>query len=193
MSEPIRSFIAVKLPPESAERIRAAQERLRAADADVKWVDAASFHITLKFLGGVQQDRLSALWRSVTAALEGSRPIALHLRGIGAFPNPGRARVVWAGATEGAEELAELAARVEEACEKHGFERERRPFRAHLTLGRVRRPRPNAELAAAIAEQAEVDLGEAHMDRVLLMKSELTRAGAIYHILEQIPLGEEES
>jgi len=159
VSEPIRSFIAVKLPPESAERIRAAQERLRAADADVKWVDAASFHITLKFLGGVQQDRLSALWRSVTAALEGSRPIALHLRGIGAFPNPGRARVVWAGATEGA----------------------------------VRRPRPNAELAAAIAEQAEVDLGEAHMDRVLLMKSELTRAGAIYHILEQIPLGEEES
>ena len=192
MSERIRSFIAVEVPPGSAEGIRAVQQRLRAAEASVKWVDPDNFHITLKFLGNVEQERLADVWRSTAAALDGSKPFTMRFRGVGAFPNASRARVVWAGITEGAEELTELAARVEEACEKHGFERERRPFQAHLTLGRVRQPAPNAALAAALAEQGEGDLGETRVERALLMRSDLTRAGAVYRILEEASLGRRE-
>jgi 2'-5' RNA ligase len=193
MSEPIRSFIAVKIPPEAAEVIGAAQVRLRAAGGDVKWVEPESFHITLKFLGGVERERLMEVWRATTEALDGSAAFTMRFRGIGAFPNAGRARVVWAGIVEGADELTEMAARVEAACATHGFERERRPFRAHVTLGRVRRPAANPALEAAIGEQAEAELGEARVDRALLMKSELTRAGAVYHILEETVLGRRES
>jgi len=189
VSERIRSFFAVIIPPEAAERLRAAQERLRAADPSVKWVHPDTFHITLKFLGGVEPPRLSTLWPPVRQALEGSRPFALRFRGVGAFPNPKRARVIWAGTTDGAEELTKLAARVEGVCAEHGFEPESRPFRAHLTLGRVRQPGPNAALAAVMAELSEAELGEAQIERVVLMKSELTRTGAIYHILEEKPLG----
>ena len=191
MSEPIRSFVAVKITPEAAERIGAAQARLRAAGRDVKWVDAQSFHITLKFLGGVEQERLAEVWRATTEALDGTAAFTMRFRGIGAFPNPGRARVIWAGIVEGAEELTEMAARVEAACETHGFEREGRPFRAHVTLGRVRRPAANPALEAAMGEQVELELGEARVDRALLMKSELSRGGAVYHILEETLLGQE--
>jgi len=193
MSEPIRSFIAVKIPPESAEGIAAAQARLRAAGRDVKWVEPESLHITLKFLGGVERERLAEVWRATAEALDGTAAFTMRFRGIGAFPNRSRARVIWAGIVEGAEELTEMAARVEAACETHGFERERRAFRAHVTLGRVRRPAANPALEGAIGEQAEAELGEARVDRALLMKSELTRAGAVYHMLEETLLGRREN
>ncbi len=193
MSEFIRSFIAVKIPPDSAEEMSAAQQRLRAADASVKWVDPKGLHITLKFLGSVERERLTDVWRSAEQALNGSRAFTMRFQGVGAFPTLSRPRVIWAGVAEGAEELADLAARVEAACEKHGFERERRPFRGHVTLGRVRRPARNAALEAALAAQAEAKLGEARVDRTLLMKSELTRAGAVYHILEETLLSQGES
>jgi 2'-5' RNA ligase len=184
MSDLIRSFIAVTVPAHSAEKLRAAQDRLRAANGSVKWVKPDGLHITLKFLGGVENDRLRAVWGSVTAALDGERQFIMRFRGVGAFPSAGRARVVWAGVAEGAHEMAELASRVERACAGHGFPREDRPFRAHITLGRVRQPRPNEGLAAAMAELADTALGEARVDRVVLMKSELRPEGAVYDVLE---------
>ena len=186
--ERIRSFIAVAVPPASAEGIRAAQQQLKAGDETIKWVNPDGFHITLKFLGGVERERLTVLWRTVSQALVGARPFTMHFRGAGAFPSLTRARVVWIAVNEGAAELSDLAARVEAACAQHAFERERRPFQAHLTLGRARQPEPNPRLAAAIEELAEADLGQVPVDRVLLMQSELTRQGAIYHKLDESKL-----
>jgi 2'-5' RNA ligase len=191
MSERIRSFIAVLVPPEAAGRIRAAQDQLRAeADGGIKWVNPEGLHLTLKFLGGVEQERLTVTWRSVAEALAGSLAFTMRFRGVGAFPSRNRARVIWVGVADGAVELAGLAQRTEAACEKHGFERETRPFSAHLTLGRVREPRPNPALAAAIAELAEAELGESPVGRVVLMESELTREGAIYRELDQVALAQ---
>ena len=193
MSERIRSFIAVKLAQEAAERIGSAQERLRGADASWKWVDSTSFHITLKFLGGVERASLDAVWQSVCDELMGSQAFRAEFRGVGAFPSPQRARVLWAGVEQGASELADLACRIEAVCAKHGFAREKRPFRAHLTLGRARRPGPNPTLAAEMKKLAEADLGSMLVDRVLLMESDLTRAGAIYTILDEQPLRQGET
>lgn len=184
MIERIRSFIAVKVPEETAERIRAAQSALREVEPGIKWVSPDSFHITLKFLGGVEPERLKATWASVSEALVGTRPFTMVFRGVGAFPNLNRVRVVWVGTTEGMAELSDLAERAEQACAKHGFEREKRPFAAHLTLGRAREVAPNPRLAAVIEELADLDLGQAGVDRVLLMKSELARQGAVYSELE---------
>ena len=184
----IRSFIAVPVPPQAAEKLRVAQDSLRAADASVKWVDPHSFHITLKFLGEVEPQRLQQTWQAVDAALDGASSFTMRFLGLGAFPNPNRPRVIWAGLTDGAAELTALAATVEQACNAHGFAPEDRPFRAHLTLGRAREAGGNANLSAAIAEGKQEQLGEVRVDRVLLMKSELTPRGPVYHVLQDHPL-----
>jgi 2'-5' RNA ligase len=185
MSETLRSFIAVKLPPEALARLAEAQARLCKAEPGWKWVDPKSFHVTLKFLGAVPRADLEALWRSVTEALAGAPAFAVTLRGLGAFPNLRAPRVAWAGIERGAAELTALAEKVEHACAALGFAGEKRPFAAHLTLGRAREPKPNLDLARAIEELAEVELGEAAVDRVLLMKSTLTPKGAIYEALAE--------
>jgi 2'-5' RNA ligase len=190
--ERVRSFVAVAVSPEAAGLIRAAQERLRAAEPGIKWVDGESFHITLKFLGEVERGRLKATWESVSEALAGVGPFTMHFRGVGAFPNLQRARVVWAGVAEGAEELGELAKRTEAACSEHEFESERRPFAAHLTLGRAREPGPSPALAEVMKELADVELGRAEVGRVLLMRSELTRGGAVYSELGRRELAADE-
>lgn len=183
MSDSLRCFIAVKLPPGAREGLREAQARLRAVEPNWKWVDPATFHITLKFLGQVGQERLEAAWREVTAAAEGMAGFPIALRGLGVFPNVRAPRVAWAGVSQGGAELATLAARVEQACGQHGFEREKRPFAAHLTLGRAREPGPSPGLAAIVKELAETDFGSGRMDRVLLMQSTLERTGAIYTVI----------
>lgn len=188
MSETIRSFIAVVVLPEAAARLREAQERLGRVEPGVKWVSPDGLHITLRFLGGVEQGRLEAVWRSVRAGLEGREAFLMRFRGVGAFPGRSRPRVVWAGVEAGAEEMAALAELVEAACERHGFARESRPFRAHLTLGRAREAMPNSALAEAMDELADAELGEMVVTRVSLMRSELTRRGAIYHELDHVPL-----
>ncbi len=185
MSEVIRSFIAVPVPPETVATLSAVQGRLRPTAGNVKWVSPDSFHITLKFLGGVEQERLRQTWQAVRAALAESPPFVFTVRGVGAFPTARRVRVVWAGVEHGRAELTELAQRVEQATLTTGFAPEGRPFQAHLTLGRVREPVLNEELAAAIEGLAGEALGVVSVDRVLLMKSELTPKGAIYTILEQ--------
>jgi len=109
----------------------------------------------------------------------------MRFRGVGAFPTRWRARVIWAGVEDGQTELRDLAARVERACGEHGFAREDRPFQSHLTLGRIREPVLNERLAEMIGELEQEELGETAVDRVLLMKSELTPKGARYTVLEQ--------
>ena len=179
-AESLRCFIAVKLPEAATESLREPQERLRAAEPDWKWANPDTFHITLKFLGQVERERLDATLHDVKAALEDAAPFRIALRGLGVFPNARAPRVAWAGVSEGAAELTSLASRAEEACSKHGFELEKRPFAAHLTLGRAREPRPNAGLATAIERFAETEFGGGEIDRVLLMQSTLHRSGAVY-------------
>lgn len=191
MSEAIRSFIAICVAEQAAERLSAAQEALRQAAPDLKWVDPAGFHLTLKFLGPVAPDRLRRTWQAVEEALDGTCGFCVRFAGVGAFPSLRRPRVVWAGVAAGAAELQSLAERVERACVALGFPPEDRPFQPHLTLGRARRPAPLPALAAAIDRLREEDFGESWVDRVLLMKSQLTPRGAIYDVLDQYFLAQE--
>ena len=188
LSKGIRSFIAVPVPAEAAGQLRAAQDTLHRAAPTVQWVAADGFHITLKFLGDVQSDHLQQTWQAVVAALGGAISFTMRFHGIGAFPNPNRPRVIWAGLTDGAPELTALAARVEQACAAFDFPPEARPFHPHLTLGRAREAKADPDLSAAISQLAHQELGKVPVDRVLLMKSQLTPRGAIYHVLQEYAL-----
>ena len=190
-SEPVstvRAFIAANLDPDLKAVLAKVQDRLKAARADVGWVRPENLHLTLKFLGQVEQDRMSAIGEAIAAAAGGCDPIRLVFQGLGAFPRPREARVVWIGLSHGTEALAALQVGIEAGLESIGFAREARPFTAHLTLGRVRGPARREQLARALAEAPAEALGEMVLDRIELMKSNLNAGGARYSILQSFPL-----
>ena len=138
---------------------------------------AANLHVTLKFLGPIEETRVPAIADALGAAASRRAPFDLAVRGLGAFPDVSRPRVVWAGLEE-ARALGVLAGEVDGALAALGLPRESRPFSAHVTLGRVREPRRNPALAAALARPA--DFGRLAVTRVSLMRSDLGPGGARY-------------
>jgi len=160
-------------------------DRLRPLAPGVAWVAAGNLHLTLKFLGGVDAARLAALEPALARAA-GRPPFDLDVHGLGAFPSRTRARVLWAGAGAGEAEAAALAARVDEALATLGFPPETRPFAAHVTLGRVREPRANPRLAAAL--DPHVPFGRQRVAHLSLMRSDLSPKGARYTELAGFPL-----
>lgn len=185
----IRAFVAANLDPDIKAALAGVQDQLKATRADVGWVQPENLHLTLKFLGQVEEGRLGVIGKAVAAAATGCGPVRLIFEGLGAFPHPRTARVVWVGVSHGAEALTELQAKVEAALEPLGFARETRPFTAHLTLGRVRSPARRAQLARALTGAIAEALGEMVLDRIELMKSDLSAAGARYSVLQSVPLG----
>jgi len=190
----LRCFVAVEVTAPALRRsLEGAQLALRRAFGmpdPVKWVPAHQFHFTMKFLGEVPEDSA----RRAAQALEriALQPFSLGLAGLGAFPSSERPSVLWAGVAEGREQLGRLAAAVECELVQEGFAAERRRFQPHLTLGRVREgahvPRTVAEV---LAKQSGQEFGRTGVERVVLMRSELTPRGPIYSVMHHVALREE--
>ena len=144
-------------------------------------------HLTLKFLGGVEAARLDAVAAALSTAVAPRGAFHLTLSGLGAFPCPARPRGVWAGVGEGAGAARELASRVDAALAPLGFPRESRPFSAHVTLGRLRTPRPDRRLGEALAASGGA-FGGQRVTHVSLMRSQLSPGGARYTELAALPL-----
>jgi 2'-5' RNA ligase len=187
MSQTIRTFVAVPIPGSVRERIGAFTAPLRRLDADIKWVQSESLHFTLKFLGDVDPGRIGEIGDAAGAVVSGFPAFVLALGGTGCFPNPKRPSVLWIGAMDGAAALAGLAGSVEAALEALGFEREKRPFSAHLTIGRVRSPRGVARTLEAMAGSGFA-AGPFRVDTVHVMRSDLQRTGAVHTPLQTLKL-----
>jgi 2'-5' RNA ligase len=182
----MRLFVAITLPEEIREALGAAQRRLRAAQADVSWVQPDNIHITLKFLGEIDRKRVDRV-RIGLAEATAVPPFRLTVRGLGTFG--GRVpRVVWAGVAEGAAPLAGLARRVEDCLGRVGVPKEKRGFAGHLTLGRIRSPRNAEQLLGALAAEPAVPMGTVPVSEFALMQSELHPSGSVYTVLETYAL-----
>ncbi len=181
----VRSFVALELSEEVRRRCAEVQARLRPVARGTKWVEPHQFHLTLKFLGDVPGEEVPAISEALSRVAAGVEPFALTLRGAGAFPNPRRARVLWVGVSEGGEQAVGVAAAVEEALAELGYPPEGKPFRPHLTLGRVREPSPSPRLEEALASLAEEECGSAPLDHLTLFASRLTPKGPIYSVISK--------
>jgi 2'-5' RNA ligase len=190
MPPSIRAFVAVHLDDATRAALAAASVELRrhAGDLPVSWVAPDNFHITLKFLGGVDEARVAGLIEALRGAVDGHRAFVLEIAGLGAFPSVTRPRVLWAGAKKGLEPLSTLAARVEQAMASQGFPSEERAFSPHVTLGRVRETRRAPSLAEALVTAATRPLGRVEIEAVALMRSDLSPRGARYTALASLPL-----
>lgn len=184
----MRCFVAVALPPPVRTLLVQVQDALRRAEGDLKWVEEQNLHLSLKFLGDLDEEALSKL--KDLLSLEALRwpAMALTYAGVGVFPDHGDPKVVWAGCGGDVESLAALASAIERAAELVGVPRERKPFVAHLTIGRVKSGRNVKRLQSAIANQREVPLGKDLVKKFVLYRSTLTNQGPIYESIADFPL-----
>ncbi|HME42801.1 MAG TPA: RNA 2',3'-cyclic phosphodiesterase [Syntrophorhabdales bacterium] len=182
----MRSFLALEVSAPVVDYLREVIERLSKRTRDVKWVKRDAIHITLKFLGEIEE----ALAGKMHEALQpiGSRfaPFVVSLKEIDAFPNRRRARVVIVRLDKGADQVKAVYEDVEEGLTEFDFEREAREFTPHITLGRMRTPAafPDGDLPP-------LERMEFPVDGLVLFKSTLTPGGAIYSPIWKIKFGGE--
>ena len=136
--ETIRAFLALPLAGAFEPAVRPLIEKFKAQYPEVKWVQPGQIHLTLHFFGPVDSKDSSRIFECVAPIAKTAKPLELRLKGIGAFPNMERPRVIWAGMEGDIDPLARLHKDLEARFERAGFPCEKRSFRPHLTLGRVR-------------------------------------------------------
>lgn len=183
----IRTFIAAEISPEVQRNLTRDIARFKVMAPLVKWAQPDNLHLTFRFLGDVKETELEELFDALQDGVSDLVPFAMEVRGVGAFPNWRHPRVIWAGCGEGAEDAANLAARIEEVCVDLGYERERRPFRPHFTLGRVKLP-ADADGLESISEGPEKVYGFIDVDAVVVFMSTLRRTGPVYSPMARIEL-----
>jgi RNA 2',3'-cyclic 3'-phosphodiesterase len=185
----LRTFIAVDLGKSLRDRCAALQEILARSGADVKWVEVENLHVSLLFLGEVDDREIAALCR-VVADTCGTRPsFPMSVATVGCFPNSRRPRVVWVGVSNGSAEVVGLHDALEPPLLELGcYRREARAYTPHITLGRVRSERAGGQLAATLQRYADWQAGETEVREVLVLSSHLTPQGPVYTVLSRAKL-----
>jgi len=181
----LRAFLAVDVGKAARRALGAAAERLarEVRGREVRFVRPESYHLTLRFLGEIEAERATTLARSVAEAAAGVAPFELRLGEVAPFPSARRPQVIVATVAPEAP-LVALAGAVEAALARAGMAPEPRPFRPHLTLGRVRDRAHPAAAAAGPLEPAPFRVAE-----VVLYRSELLPEGALHTPVERMALG----
>ena len=188
----MRLFIALPLPEQIQEALSKIIRDLRQASAAVRWVDPHNIHLTLRFLGDTDPSLLPELKQLIDRVAQQQASLTLGLNRLGAFPNLSKPRVYWISTADQAiiENLRNLAQRIELDICKLGFQAEGRPFKPHLTLGRLKQPHNVDRMAQAIKTYPIPTL-RVQLSRIVLFQSTLTPKGAIYQSLHESPLGDE--
>jgi 2'-5' RNA ligase len=183
MAELVRTFIAVEIPPSVQQELARIQERLKQGRLPVRWVAPEKVHLTLKFLGEISPEQVTAVGEATARVAADSQPFDLEAVGIGVFPNVRRPRVVWVGVEGDLGVLRRLQAYLETALAGLGFSPERRPFSAHLTMGRVRRrtsPGDARHVGEVVTGLQVSSLGRWRVDEIVVVRSDLRPTGPIY-------------
>jgi 2'-5' RNA ligase len=178
----VRAFIAIDLDREIKTALQALIRDLEAARADIRWVSAGGMHLTLKFLGPIDESQALRVREILTAVAGRHAPFPLRLEGTGAFPGERSPRVLWAGFAAEPRLLA-LQDEIEGALEAEGFEREKRGFTPHLTLGRVKGPDRVAKAMLQLDAHRGETFGAMTVRQVALFESLLQPQGAEYRIV----------
>jgi 2'-5' RNA ligase len=182
----IRTFVAIPVGDPWERYLAAVSRDLAGLVSGVSWVKPENFHMTLRFLGDLGESGAARVGEAVARAAEGIAAPVAALGPVGAFPSLERPRTLWVGIARGEPDLLDLGRRVNAAIDAAGFERADKPFRPHLTLGRVRDGARGFEALRRYAPPPPPP--EAPLDRIVVMKSDLHPSGARYTALREVRL-----
>jgi RNA 2',3'-cyclic 3'-phosphodiesterase len=199
----IRAFLAVELSQELRATLAALQQELKQRiepelkrGTRISWVQPASLHLTIKFLGETDEQVIDPLRAAIEQAIGSQVTVDVPLERLGGFPRPQNPRVLWVGPSENwekgidAKRIAEIYATIEQACEDLRFLRETKPFSPHLTVARIKTG--ERHVGVSLAHSGVLDrplvLGSLAVESVALMKSELKPTGSVYTKLWSVRL-----
>jgi RNA 2',3'-cyclic 3'-phosphodiesterase len=181
----IRAFLALPVPPEVITKLQALQTKLSKVLDDVAWTRPESLHLTIRFFGNVACDRIEELQKTIRQVCPDFPSFRIRAAKAGCFGE----RVIWVGVSGASPRLQELADRINEATRGFGKHEEKREFRPHLTIGRMKKGRAGRiSVAERLTDWAGTEFGEWTVDHLDLMRSELLSQGARYTCLEKYPL-----
>jgi len=180
----MRAFISVDIGalPEIVNIL----DNLKDTNADLKIVKPENVHLTLKFLGEIDEKMVDRIAGVMEKSVKEVSPFRIKLRGVGVFPSMDYMRVVWIG-IENAEKLGIIVGRLENDLSNLGFKKEKRRFSPHMTIGRVKSPRNKEILQNFLKENREKDFGELEVKCIRLKKSVLTPKGPEYSTVKEVP------
>jgi 2'-5' RNA ligase len=201
----IRAFLAVELSQELRAELATVQQELKhriepemKRDIHISWAQPASIHLTLKFLGDMDEQVIDPLLAALEQAIGRQTAVNVPLERLGAFPRPQSPRVLWVGPSQNwergaeAKRVVEIHGAIEQACERLSFLRETRPFSPHLTLARIKVGERHVGVALAKGGVLDrpISLSSLAVESVVLMKSELKPTGSVYTKLWEVKIGE---
>lgn len=186
----VKTFIGVEITPTLRNSLVVLQRSLSKSGADVKWVEPSQFHITLNFLGEIDNRDIHPVCRAITKVAAREPEFRLSVRGVGAFPTVRRPKTLWAGIDAGADSLIRIYDALAEPLEELGvFRREDRGYTPHLTLGRVKADVEGQKVAALLPSFAEWEGGDLTVSEIILWSSDLYPEGPVYTVLGRGQLG----
>ena len=189
MSKTIRTFIAIEIPGNIISKIRELQEGIKVYGLKIRWVRYENIHLTLKFLGDVEAVKIGEIAEAIAKTVKGYTPISLKTKGIGVFPGIKRPRVLWVGLTGQLEALVRLQKTLDENLKLLGFPGEKRPFKGHLTMGRIKERIDVKKFGDVLMAFRRFESETFTVGRLILYKSELKPSGAVYTEMASASLG----
>ncbi|TWT41145.1 2'-5'-RNA ligase [Phycisphaerae bacterium RAS1] len=184
----MRCFIAIDLPPPLKNPLIRLLRQNAARSRGLRWSSESQLHVTLKFLGEIDAARVDEIRPLLAAIAAGCPPFPLQLGDLGCFPTPRDPRVLWCGLLDESRGLSDLAGRVELSLAGLGFEPERRPFAAHVTLARVKAPEGGRTVRSVIESQAALAAVSAPVTELTFFESQLSTQGARYRVIDAFRL-----
>jgi len=183
----LRLFVAIEFDEVNRTRLARVQDSLKPQCRGVKWIPSHQLHLTVKFLGEVPDGKVSDVSGALARAAASSARCTLELHDAGCFPPRGSVRIVWAGGSEPTGALKKCVGAVEDELYTLGFERERRPFSPHITIGRVRQDDSNGRIRDAVSSVSYQDMTQ-DVHELTLMSSVLSPKGPTYAAVSRVSL-----
>lgn len=187
----IRSFLAFELPGDIGKEVKRISTEIRKTDLNAGWVKPENIHLTVVFIGTVDENDIKRIIQAVDKTADKYGPFEISLKGAGLFPNIKRPKVMWLGLDCDIRALGNLRDDLQKRLEPFGVEPEKRPFRPHLTIGRFRRPVKDMSLLKRVLDEySSSGSGPAgRLEELVLFKSDLKPGGAVYTRIHSFPLG----
>ena len=186
MSESIRSFLAIDIDADLLDKIKTVEDEFKKIDANIKYVNIENMHLTLKFFGNIDLNRIDKISCSVKKVINEHKPFKINIKGSGAFPNTKQIKVIWIGLEEN-NDFITLQKNLDNEFNKLGFNLERN-YKSHLTIGRMKNGKNKNLIQDKIKEYEDYNIGSMTVKKIALKKSTLTPQGPIYENIEVFKL-----